>query len=186
MAIAVLARELVLETPMPEISTMAEVAETIRNDALTLAYQSLPPAQRDGDLQRLLGRPEFFNRLKYRLSAAVANVLAANDQRVLTVYTYEPTANADDGAGIEMPLDSTLHMLVLVTAPSAALQSFIDSLDRALTMSLKYLPSPLFALRDTLLDVNLVTEDEARLGLGWATLLKSVFAPPYKIWSREP
>lgn len=185
MAIQVLAREIDLETPMPEISTMAEVAETIRNDAVHLAYQALPITQRDGNLQRLLTCPDFFNRLKYRLAVGVARELSANDPRVLAVYVFEPSANADDEIGIQLPIDPTLHLLVMVTAPSPALESFVESLDRALTMSLKYLPSPGFALRECILDVNLVTEDEARLGTGWAAILRSVFAPPIKLWQRD-
>ena len=167
-------------------SDLAEVAETIRNDAFTLAYQALPVAQRDGDVQRLLNEPAFFSRFKYRLCAAVARVLAANDPRVSAVYTFDPCANADDELGVELAPDATLHLLVLVSTPTAALESFVDSLDRALTMSLKYLPSPTFALRDSVLDVNLVTEEEVQLGVGWAALLRSVFAPAIEIWMREP
>lgn len=184
MAVSVSAYAFILETPMPEISTMAEVAETIRNDALARAYEALPPVMRDGDLQRLLLCPEYFHRLKYRLAAGVARELSANDPRVQAVYIYEPTAGAEDEAGGEPPLDPTLHMLVMVTAPSAALQSFVESLDRALTLSLRQLPSPGFARRDSVLDVNLVTEEEARHGTGWAALLTSAFAPPTKLWER--
>ncbi len=185
MAVSVSVREFVLETPMPEISTMAEVAETIRNDALEQAYQALPPVLRDGDLQQALLRSEFFHRLKHRLASGVAKELSANDSRVQGVYLFEPCAGTESEAGVEPPLDPTLHLLVMVTARTAALQSFVESLDRALTMSLKQLPAPAFAERDSLLDVNVVTEEEARHGTGWAALLTSAFAPPTKLWERE-
>ncbi len=93
--------------------------------------------------------------------------------------------NPDSESGEDMPMEATVHLLALVAAPSAALESFVAALDSALTASLKELPSPLFASRESVLDVNLITEKDVRLGLGYAALLSSVFAPPLKVWSRE-
>ena len=71
-----------------------------------------------------------------------------------------------------------------VATSSAALEAFIAALDRALTDSLKGLPSPLFAERKFTLDVSLITEKDVRLGLGPAGLLSAIFTPPIKVWQR--
>ena len=82
------------------------------------------------------------------------------------------------------PVDATVHLLVLVNSSSAALEAFISALDRALTASLTSLPSPKFAERDSILDVNLLTEKDVESGRGYAVLLSSVFTPPLKVWQR--
>jgi hypothetical protein len=177
--------ELILDQSMPAVSSMDEVAETIRNDALELACQALPGKPHADDLYRLLRQADFFNRLKHQLGVNVAQVLAANDPRVLAVYSYDPSANPDGESGEELPLDATLHLLVLVSCPTAGLQSFVEALDRALALSLKYLPHTGFALRDSVLDVAFVTETEARQRSGLGALLSSIFAPPLPVWKRS-
>ena len=114
----------------------------------------------------------------------VSNALAANDPNVQAIYAYDPSTNADSETEEEITPDATVHLLVQVTMPSAALQAFIASLDRALLASLKDLPSPRFAQRESVLNVNLITEDDIRHGANFAGLLSGVFAPPLKIWQR--
>jgi hypothetical protein len=74
--------------------------------------------------------------------------------------------------------------LVQVAKPSAALEVLIVSLDKELTAKLRALPSTRFAERASVLDVNLLTEEDVRLGTGYAVMLSSVFAPPLKVWQR--
>lgn len=169
----------------PEAMSIQKLAESLRDDALTLAQDKYAVFQRGSDLASLLRHPDFFERFKYGLAVGVAGALAANDRCVLAVYVYDPSINPDSENGEDLPLDATLHLLALVSSPSAALAAFVASLDRALTASLKSLPSPLFARRESVLDVNLITEKDVRLGLGYAALLSSLFAPPIKVWERE-
>ena len=174
-----------LKTRSPEAPSIQGIAVSIRDEALTLAQDSYAVYQRGSDIGSLLRHSGFFDTFKHGLAGGVANALAANDQRVLAVYSYEPSMNPDSESGEDMPMEATVHVLALVAAPSAALESFVAALDSALTASLKELPSPLFASRESVLDVNMITEKDVRLRLGYAALLSSVFAPPLKVWSRE-
>jgi hypothetical protein len=175
-------------TPLREkvtFASLADLADTMRDEAIVTARQTLAETQRKADLATLLRIPSFLGNFKYGLVSGVAGALAANDQRVRAVYTYDPGLNADSEVGEEMPLDMTLHLLVLVEAPSAALEAFIEALDRALTESLKGLPAPRFAQREFTLDTSLITEQDVQHGLGPAGLLSAVFTPPIKVWQRE-
>jgi hypothetical protein len=167
-----------------KVLPLDEVAETVRDDALALAQARLSAPLAGLELKRLLRRPDFVDNLKYGLASGVANALSANDPRVMAVYVFEPSANPDSELGNDMPVDATVHLLVLVKSSSAALEAFISALDRTLTASLRSLPSPKFAERDSILDVNLLTEKDVESGRGYAVLLSSVFAPPLKIWQR--
>ena len=169
----------------PEAVSVQQLADSIRDEALTLAQDKYAVFQRGSDLASLLRHPDFFDKFKYGLAVGVTDALAANDQHVLAVYVYDPSANPDSESGDDLPLEATLHLLALVQTPSAALSAFVVSLDQALTASLKALPSALFAQRESVLDVNLITEKDVRLGVGYAALLSSLFAPPIKVWARE-
>lgn len=173
------------EKTTSQVIYLTEVAETLREDALARARMKFTPHERNLSLAQLLKRTEFCDYFKYELALGVALVLAANDRRIQTAYVYNPSDNPDGCEGIEVSQDATLHLLVKVEALSAALEAFVTSLDRALTASLRELPSPLFAQRRSVLVVDLISEEDVVLRQGWAALLSSIFAPPLKIWERE-
>jgi hypothetical protein len=160
-----------------------EVVETIRDDALAAAKERLRPAASGLDSRQLMQRADFAGCFLYRLAASVAQTLAALDERVLAVYTYDPSGNPCEEAGLELPPDNQVHLLVLVSAPSAALDAFTAALDRALTASLKEL-ALCCGEHESVLDVCSITEADVRAGRGLAGLLGSIFAPPIKIWQR--
>jgi hypothetical protein len=166
-------------------SHLTEVAEAIRDDALALARGKLSPRQRDLDLKSLSHHSAFLDYFKYGLASGVANVLAANDQHIMAIHAHDPSASTDSETGEDVLLDATVHLLVVVTSPSAALDALVAALDRALTGSLRSLPLPEFSKRGFVLDVNLITEEDVRLGVGYARLLSSVFMPPLQVWQRE-
>ena len=183
MTTSIFAHEALVKETKVSGPCLDDMAETIRADALTLAREKLGLPQHGSNLVSLLRQPGF-DYFKYGLAMGVSNALAANDPNVQAIYAYDPSTNADSETEEEITPDATVHLLVQVTMPSAALQAFIASLDRALLASLKDLPSPRFAQRESVLNVNLITEDDIRHGANFAGLLSGVFAPPLKIWQR--
>ena len=168
-----------------QMQYLDEVAETIRDDAISQAREKLGAAQCGADLDSLLRRSDFFDYFKHGLASGVVNVLAAQDQDVQVVYTYDPSMNPDNETGEDLAQDPAVHLIVLVTTPTTALEVLVASLDRALTASLKELASPRFTRRESVLDLNLVTVEDVRLGVSYAGLLSGLFASPLKIWQRE-
>jgi hypothetical protein len=171
--------------PFPRVLPMRDVAKSILDDALARAKQQLSVPERSASLEKLFRLPVFQSSVKYAMAQGVARVLSENDKFVRAIYVYEPSMNSDIESGEDLPPAATVHLLVLVVKPSAALQALIDSLDRALTSSLHDLPSNQFKRLGSVLDVNLVTEQEVQLGTGYAVLLSSLFAPPIKLWPRQ-
>jgi hypothetical protein len=142
MVTAVLPTQKAKQAQTIQVTPLQEVVETIREDALTLAQDRLTDAMRGLELKRLFRRPDFVDNFKYGLASGVAMALSDNDPHVETIYIYEPSANPDSELGNDLPVDATVHLLVKVQASSAALEAFIAALDRALTASLRDLPSP--------------------------------------------
>lgn len=181
----VLTTEREVKTPVATVSEVTRTAEEIREGALAYVREKLTAFQRSIDLIGLLRRSEYFEIFRYGLAIGVANALAKYDQRVLAAYTYDLQTNIDVESGEALPFNPTVHMVLLVSTPSAALDAFIGSLDRALMASLNELDLPVLKQRDFILEVNLVTKQDSQYKLGYAKLLSSVFAPPLKVWQRE-
>jgi hypothetical protein len=159
------------------------MAAGIRDQALAWALEKAAPGRRTVHLVELLERPGFRSSFVQALAKGVAQALAANDQRVLAVYAYEAAPAPGGSAACE---ETTLaHLLVLVTAPSAALEAFVSALNRALGVSLSGISRTCFGQYQPLLDINIVTEQQRQQGVGLARLLSAVRPRPIKLWQRQ-
>jgi hypothetical protein len=168
-----------------QVSSLRELAKTIHTGAVARALGSRRTyASNEMLLERELSHPASLEGIKDSLALGVARALAAQDAHITKIYTYDPSGNADNESGEDPLPDATIHLLAVVTTPTAALRAFIAALDGALTESLKGLPSPAFQQRESILDVNLLTQAEIQQHKGYSALLTSVFAPPIPIWSR--
>jgi hypothetical protein len=185
MALDTLSTRTVATVGAPQVSSLPELAKTICLEALAKALRNYHAYADDEALLALdLRRPAALEAIKDGLAQGAARALAACDAQVQAVYAYDPSANPDNESGEERPFDATLHLLVVVTALSATLPAFILALDRALTESLKEWPALAFQAYTSILDVNVISEEEVRQRAGYARLLSSLFAPPIEIWRR--
>ena len=164
------------------VSRSDEIAHAIVDQALASARAHLGPGQPLAEFDGLALRPGFFGQFSRNLTVGVAQALASNDQRVLAVYAYEAAPRS--GAGARALSGALVHLLVLVTAPSAALEAFVASLNRALGARLSALPGAQLRPPGPVLDINVVTEQEVRQEVGIARLLSAVL-PPVKLWQRK-
>jgi len=172
-------------TKSAQVSSLSDLAKTIRASAIVEALSDRRSyATNEALLELELGRPVVREAVKDGLARGVARALAAHDPQVQAIYAYDPSANPDSEAGDDRPFDATVHLLAVVNTPSAALQAFIAALDRALTESLKDLPSPIFQIRESVLDINLITRHDVQERKGYAGLLSATFAPAIEIYRR--
>ena len=160
-----------MEQVTPVVWHLSEVAESVCLEAVKLVRQHLPELRAISHIETLVRRPDFIGPFKCGLAVCLGKVLGANDSRVRAVFHYDPA-------------DAELHLLVLVTQPTAALTAFLAALDRAMAIELRNLHVPEFADRDRALDVHLITPKDVRLGLGDAALLSAVRAAPIRVWTR--
>jgi hypothetical protein len=150
----------------------SRLAERIREEAIMAAWAGDPELAHAVGRAGLISHPRFLPAFKLALAASVACTLGEHDAQVRAVYAYDSA-------------DALLHLLVIVGRPSAALTMFVASLDRALAASLDELSLAVGHRRVSVLDVNLITPKEVRLGIGPAALLSAVYHPPLAVWSRD-
>jgi hypothetical protein len=164
------------------VAFLHEMAAEIRDQAVALTREKLVPDQRQAPLDDLLALPGFRRAFVQALALGVAQALADNDLRVLAVYAH--MAAPDPGAGAALQETALAHLLVRVTAPSAALEAFVAALNGGLSASLSGITGTRFGQCQPLLDINIVTEQEVQQGVGLARLLSAVRPRPIKLWQR--
>lgn len=170
-----------MEVVRTEATHLADVAVTIRDDALEQAREGMGPLAKRLDQHALFGRAEFVERFRYGMAKAAALSIAANDTRVEAVYLFDAESNPEPG---DSSIVDSVSLLAVVSSPTAALESFISSLDRSLAHSLKDLNPQLFKQRESILDVKLITREDIANKTGYAVLLGSIHAPALRIWQR--
>jgi hypothetical protein len=156
------------------VSRSDEIAHAIFDEAVAAARVRTRADHHLCGFDELVNVPGFFGHFMQDLAAGVAQALAANDHRVLAVYGYE--AAVDPVSEAQAPCGALVHLVVLVTAPSAALEAFVASLNRAL--GARFNPA------GPVLDINAVTEREVRQRVGFGRLLSPVL-PTVKLWQRK-
>ena len=168
----------------PKTQDVGAIAADIREKALDSAFEKYARYLQDPVLDELLCQSGFLEAFKSGIAEEVARVLSTHDQHVQAVYMFDPNTNPGTEDGAYLPLDGGVHLLVQVDVTSAALDAFLEALDRGLTQALSELPADLYAGYTSVLDVILVTAAEVQQRKGYASLLTSIFAPPLKVWQR--
>jgi hypothetical protein len=167
------------------VSSLQETVETIQGDALHYARIHLPVSVQESALDELLQQPRFFEYFKFGLADYTAGTIAAHDEYVQAIYYFDPYLNPDAQTETDLPLDVSVNLLVVVKSKTAALQSFINALDRALTQQIRDLPSPLPAGLSSILNAVMISEEDIAHGRGYAVLLSSLFNKPRRVWPRS-
>ncbi len=168
-----------------QVTQLRDLARNIRDEALFQTYAKMVPAQQTLGLEYLLKNQDFFESFKYSLAKGVAQTLGMNDRQVQAVYLFEPSTNPDAETGEYLPLEATIHLLIVVNNSSAALDIFVEALDHGLTRHLNEIPSPLLARGKSFLNAVVLTQEAVEQRQGYGSLVSSILAPPFKLWGRE-
>jgi len=168
-----------------QVTQLQDVTHKISKEALTQTYSKMVPVQQSLGLEYLLQRDDFFQSFKYCLAKGVAKTVGTNDRQVQAVYFFEPSTNPDAETGECLPPEATIHLLIIVSKPSAALDAFIEALDQELTRNVNEMPSSLLAESRSILNAVILTEEAVEQRQGYASLVLSILAPPFKLWEHE-
>ena len=167
------------------VGSLKDAIESIRNNAINYARNKMPPQLQNEELSRLLERRDFIQYFRHALAHEIAQVLGTYDQHVQAVYLFDESINPDAETEDYLPhVDLTIHLLLEVTSNSAALGSFITSLDRGLTEELREMPTK-FSGYTSFLDIIPITKQAIQERRGYAALLSSIYARPRKVWPLE-
>lgn len=159
---------------------LSDVASDLCEKAMQDAKKQLHPLMRDAHLGRLDERSEFVQAFKNALENRIARKLAAWQPGVQAVFKFDetPTENWETW-------DGSIHLLVKVPSLSDALKTLARKLDRSLLKYLKRLDWPRFQDRQSILEVQQVTPNELRHGIGYGGMFCAVYTVPVKVWPQD-
>jgi hypothetical protein len=165
------------EHRVPAPKDFGQIASDLCENALKDAKEQLHPLLREARLDRLEERSEFIKTFKGALEHRIARRLAAWDPGVQAVYQFDETPSET--------WDGSIHLLVKVPRLSEALKILGRRLDRSLVKAFSQLNWPRFQKRQSILDVQQVTLNELRHGIGYGAMFYAVYTVPVKVWPKN-
>jgi hypothetical protein len=145
--------------------------------ALEDARAQLHPLLRGTDVSLLRNRVDFAQSFKRALENRIAQKLAAWQPGVLAVFQFD-----DSWMESRKHWDGSLHLLVKVPRLSKALKRLGKDLDKSLLKWLKQIGWSRFHKRQTVLEIQQVTPNELRHGIGYGAMFCAVHSRPVKVW----
>jgi len=165
------------EVAVPATKELGPVVEEICEKALDDAKLELHPLVRNTELTHLCKRKEFVQAFKLALERRIAQKLAAWQPGVQAVFKFDESWMENRESW-----DGSIHLLVKVPRVSNAIKAFGEKLDRGLTRTLQQLGWSGFRKRQSVLDVQQVTPNELRHGVGYGAMFYAVYSVPVKVW----
>ena len=168
------------EHQVPAPRDFGLIAYDLCENALKDAKEQLHPLLRDAQLDRLDERPEFVKAFKRALEQRIARKLAAWHPGIEAVFQFDETPTEKPESW-----DGSIHLLVKVPHLSETVRILGRRLDRSLLKYLRQLNWPRFQKRQSILDVQQVTLNELRHGIGYGAMFYAVYTVPIKVWPRQ-
>jgi hypothetical protein len=153
------------------------VANDLCEKALNDAKAQLHPLLRDTELNRLDGRSEFVQVFKSALERRIARWLPIWLPSVQAVFKFDESRILNIKSW-----DGSVHLLVKVPRLSNKIKVLNKKLDQSLLQCLKQLGWPRVRNRQSILEIQQVTLNELRHGVGYAAMFSAVYTAPVKVW----
>jgi hypothetical protein len=156
-----------------------QITQELCERALNDAKEQLHPLLRDVELERLEKRSEFMQAFRQALELMIAKKLAMWQPGVQAVFKFDESWMESRAAW-----DGSVHLLVKVPRVSNVIQSLGKRLDRGLMKYLRQLGWSRFRKKISILEIQQVTPNELRYGIGYGAMFWAVYSAPVKVWSR--
>lgn len=170
--------------PPPQLPSVASTAESILNQAIEFCARKIGA----GNCATVIGLLLQNDRSAceyclYGVAKQVAASLGAMDENVREVYVLDYDATSEDLCfGAASPNTRLIHLCVWTEHKTAALDSLVAALDRALAQA--YADTIDRRGLKTLLDVQIVDDSDVEQRHGYGAFWTWVHQKPVRIWQR--
>jgi hypothetical protein len=168
------------EHQVPAPKDFGQIATDLCENALKDAKEQLHPLLRDAQLEHLDNRPEFLKAFKRALEHRIARKLAAWYPGVQAVFQFDETRMDNPESW-----DGSIHLLARVPRLSDTLKILGRRLDQSLLQYLRGVNWPRFQTCQSILEVQQVTLNELRHGIGYGAMFAAVYTVPVKVWPKN-
>lgn len=159
--------------------SMSEMVEI----ALSYCEKMTGCRERDQMVEALRAdNPVIHDYFRYSIAQQLARYLSALDQSVVSVYTYSFEETEEEGEERHVYLAAPINLILHVRRKTAALRSIVTYLDHQLLDQYKRLVAPEGGNIASILDVQMVDDEDIRRGTGFGVVLRSSFSRPMRLW----
>lgn len=163
-----------------DAGAFANTANALCEKALGDAKGQMHPLLHTSEFNSLSRRVEFLEAFKSALERRIARALAGWQPGVQAIFKYDETRTEDIGSW-----DGSIHLLIKVPRLSDKVKVWGKTLDRGLVTCLHQLGWERFSMRQTVLEVQQVTPNELRHGIGYGAMFCAVYTAPVKVWPQN-
>jgi hypothetical protein len=168
------------ESHTTELKDFGQAAENLCEKALNDARAQLHPLLRSAELHLLGERHEFVETFRLALERRIARKLATWQTRVLSIFRFDQTRRPPG-----CPWDGSIHLLAKVPRVSKTIQAWGQTLDNSLLPCLRALGWSCFQERQSVLEIQQVTPEEIRRGIGYGGMFFAAYTRPVSIWPQD-
>lgn len=126
--------------------------------------------------------PEAHDYFRHSIARQVARYLTNLDETVVSVYTHSFGDAEEEGEGRTVRISTPINIILHVRRKTAALSSIVAYLDHQLLESYKQLVSPRGEKIASILDIQMVDDEDIRRGTGFGVVLRSTYSKPVRLW----
>jgi len=156
---------------------VGQVASEICEKALNDAKAQMHPLLRSEKVERLSQRNDFLQAFKSALERRIARKLTVWQPGIQAVFQFNETRMES----IES-WDGSIHLLVKVPRLSNPIKALAKTLDKSLVKHLKQWGWSHLHNRHSILEIQQVTPNELRHGIGYGAMFYAVYTVPVKVW----
>ncbi|MGI5835520.1 MAG: hypothetical protein ACOX87_03380 [Chloroflexota bacterium] len=126
--------------------------------------------------------PAIHGYFRYSIAQQIAEYLSGLDETVVSVYTHSYGDAEEEGEDKSTSLSAPINLILHVRRKTAALHSIVAYLDRQLLESYKQLIAPEGKRIASILDIQLVDDEDIHTGRGFGVVLRSSYSKPVRLW----
>ena len=166
-----------VESALPALNDFSQAANDLCENALNDAKAQLHPLLRAVELDRLDKRSEFVQAFKSAFEKRIARKVVLWQPGVQAVFKFDESRIVNIRSW-----DGSVHLLVKVPRLSNAIKAFNKKLDQSLVRHLRQSGWSRFRKRQSILEIQQVTPNELRHGIGYGAMFYAVYTVPVKVW----
>lgn len=126
--------------------------------------------------------PEIHDYFRHSIARQLAQYITGLDETVVSVYTHSYGDAEEEGELRGVSLSAPINIILHVRRKTAALSSVVASLDHQLLERYRLLVAPHGERIASMLDIQMVDDEDIRRGTGFGVVLRSTYSKPVRLW----
>ncbi|MDD5701143.1 MAG: hypothetical protein PHU23_03745 [Dehalococcoidales bacterium] len=170
---------------LPQVLDPVRTTESIVATALEVSTRKMGLSNTGTLISSLKqGEAAAFNYYCYHIAKELGSVLGSWSKNIKAIYTcnYDEAVIEEDDFG-NMRNFFLIHMIIWAEQKNKALNALLDAMDAAMVQQHQHMLGQ--NQLKSILDAQVIDDEDVRNRTGYAALLNSIFQPPIQVWGKN-